>query len=257
MNCNQARDALSALLDNALTSDEARAAEEHAASCAACRALRKELAEVRQLLRGIDDADEPPGLAASVGRDVMASILGRPPGAKPAASRSADGGARAIAWTAAGISALALAAAATWAVWESSKREEKREERPAIPAPATGAAPTDTPVKPEPDPVRPDPPPVKPDPPPVKPPRPAPTHHGHLEVRATDAATRDAVRDLFRRWHGTFSASEPDVNGMSALLVDFEGSAGDAADGFEKLLREFQREHGASLRYWNYSSETR
>jgi hypothetical protein len=255
MNCSDAKDALSALLDNALTSEEAREAEAHAASCASCRAVRAELAEVRQLLRGIDDADEPPGLAAIIGRDVMAAIHGRTLGAKP--PPAADGGARAMAWTAAAFAGAALIAAASWAVWESSKRAQRRDENPVSPPAVKEPVTTPAPVKPDPEPVRPDPTPVKPDPLPVKPPRPAPTFKGHLELRSTDEATRNAVRDLFQKWPGTFTASEPVVNGQSALIVDFEGPAGAAVDDFEDLLQEFHSSHASSLRSWNYSSETR
>ena len=231
MNCAEARDALSALLDDALTSNEARAAEEHAASCASCHASRAELAEVRQLLRGIDDADESPGLAAAVGRDVIAAIHGRPLGAKSAAPPLPAGGARSIAWTAAGLAAVALAAAAGWAAWEESRRGEKRPEiaSPAMEKPA----------------------------PPANPPRRALTHYGHLEIRATNASTRDAARDLFKKWPGTFKSSEPDANGTLALVVDFEGPANAAAGEFEQSLRDFQREHGSAIRDWMYSSETR
>ncbi|KAF0244052.1 MAG: hypothetical protein FD180_2864 [Planctomycetota bacterium] len=248
MNCTEAKDALSALLDNALTSDEAREAEAHASSCAGCRAWRTEMAEVRQLLRGIDDGDEPPGLSAFVGREVMAAIHGRLLGTKPAPSPERS--ARRIAWAAAGFSALALAAAAGWAAWESSRRGEKRPDRPAVASPS--AEKTSSSVKPDPEPVRPPPPEV-----PDEPPRPARTHYGHLELRATDAGTRDAARDLFSKWPGTFKSSEPSVSGAFALTIDFEGPASDAADEFEKLLLDFQRKHGASLRSWKYSSETR
>lgn len=232
MKCAEAREELSAALDGALNAEEARAVEAHAASCAACRAWRAELADVRGLLRGIDDADEPSGLSATVGREVLAAIQRGPARVVDADRRRAaraDVSRRLVFMVVAAIvvTVLAVVALGTAAsFW--FPRSMLSKPRPHVRLP-----------------------------PPPPSPGPVATFHGKLDSTSDDVSTREALRALFAKWPGTFSASQADADQrLFALSVEFEGPAAAAGD-FEKLLSEFQRAHGGSLRSWRYSSEVR
>ncbi len=232
MNCAEAREELSAALDGALTAEESRAVEAHAAGCAACRAWRAEMADVRGLLRGIDDADEPPGLSATVGREVLAAIQRGPVrGADADRKRAArsDASRRLVFAVVASIVAVVLAGfllvpiGLAWVV--SSMKPRTPATSPSVPSSSRS--------------------------------RPAPSIHGKLSMSADDASTRDGLRALFAKWPGTFTADQADADQrLFALTVEFEGPAS-AVGEFEKLLAEFQRAHSGSLRSWRYSSETR
>lgn len=232
MKCAEAREELSAALDGALTAEEARAVEAHAASCAACRAWRAELADVRGLLRGIDDADEPPGLSATVGREVLAAIQRGPVAPVDTDRRRAarsDVSRRLVFAVVACVVVAVLAGFLLVPIGLAWVVSSMKPRAPIVDPPL--------PLSPR--------------------SRPAPTVYGKLSMSSDDASTRDAVRVLFAKWPGTFTADQADAGqGLFALTVEFEGPASAVGD-FEKLLTEFQRAHSGSLRSWRYSSQTR
>ncbi|MCE9584139.1 MAG: zf-HC2 domain-containing protein [Planctomycetes bacterium] len=207
MNCEDAREGVSAQLDGALPAGEREALESHVAGCAACRAFRVELADVRTLLRGVDDLDEPVSRAAAVGKGVLARI-------------EEDPGRKREKWMVfVGIGVVAACAMIVAGIaWHYRPREESEH----------GPAPV----------LR----------------EPSPAFHGHLELRAADAATRDALRELFRQWRGTSSLSQPEAGPEFAFAADFDGPDDPA---FLERLRAFQRDHGLSIRSWKFSSSTR
>jgi predicted anti-sigma-YlaC factor YlaD len=74
MNCDTAREVLSGELDNELADDERRRLEAHLASCAECRAVRRDLAAFGRVIR-VRRADEVPDLV----EPIMAAVeLPRP-----------------------------------------------------------------------------------------------------------------------------------------------------------------------------------
>lgn len=233
MNCAEAREGLSAALDGALAAEEARQVEAHAASCSACRAWRAEMADVRGLLRGLDDADEPPGRTAAVGRGVLAIIEGRAP-APGSEDRQRVRRGEVARWLV-GVAlvtpvvlfgVLLLLAGIVKATLRTPPAASSA--APSSPRPGSSSSSA----------------------------RPEPVVHGHLDMRAGDEATRDALRALFAKWPGTVSATQPDAGDLFALTVDFEGPSRFAGD-FEKELSAFQRAHAAALRRWSLSSEVR
>lgn len=234
MNCAEAREGLSAALDGALGAEELRAVEEHAAACAECRRAREELADVRRLLRGVDDADDVSGRTAEIGKGVLAAIahpspteatLERRRVVRAEVLRTGVGGL--VLAIVIGLPLLLIAGVIAVAIMMYSVNRAPRQ-------------PLD-------------------DPPPVSGSRPGSPErrvHGRLELRAGDASTRDAARALFARWPGTFRAEEHETGEEYALEVEFEGRASDGP-AFEKELSAFQRAHSGSLRGWSYSQETR
>lgn len=223
MTCEEAREGLSALLDGALAPAEAADVRAHAAACAACRAWRAEIEGVRNLLRSVDLADDEPAQTGKLGQGVVAAIGER---------RRA----RWIAWTAAGLVAAAMIAAV---VRDAVVIRARNAAKPAVKAPP--AAPPREPENPE-------------------LPEAAPGTRriaGRLGARTSDAATRAALRELFRSWPGTFAAKNSEDGGDFGMTVDYEGPAGGKADEFSKRLDEFQREHGDAILEWSLEVKTR
>lgn len=72
-NCEEALERISAELDGALPPEEQTALDEHLRSCAACRALRAELAGLHAALPVLDEIPAPEGFADSVMRAVSES----------------------------------------------------------------------------------------------------------------------------------------------------------------------------------------
>jgi len=66
MTCDQIRDRLSALLDDALSAEEADAVREHVFRCEECREALDALEATVALVRGIPDPDAPDGFVAEV-----------------------------------------------------------------------------------------------------------------------------------------------------------------------------------------------
>jgi predicted anti-sigma-YlaC factor YlaD len=88
-------EALSALLDGALTAAEMEEVERHLAGCEQCRAERDDVAQVRAAVRSLTVLDPPPGVLA-------------PHGSRSRARRTLT------AWAASGIAAAALGIGLIW-----------------------------------------------------------------------------------------------------------------------------------------------
>lgn len=226
MNCAEAREGLSAALDGALGAEELRAVEAHAASCAECRRVRDELADVRRLLRGVDDADDVPGRTAAIGRGVLAAIAHPPPTeADLDRSRAERSGiARRMVWTLVGgvvaavlLSVIVGTALTIWWVRHWSGL------RAANPPGASGPA------------------------------APAPRSRGRLIVSAKDRGVRDQALALFKDWSGNIRVDQADTdNRLFSLTVDFRGQS----DEVERLKRRLSDLHDANasvLMRWEFS----
>jgi len=91
MNCDDAIERFSEALDGALGEGERAEMEGHLAGCAACRARRGELTEIRGLLRSLEDPESGGERAAAVSRGVMQVVKAGPPAAVPESPAPATG----------------------------------------------------------------------------------------------------------------------------------------------------------------------
>lgn len=127
MNCEQAREQLTAYLDGELEGDRGTAVRGHLRTCDACRAMSADEAALRDGLRSLPPVDPPPTLWANVQAQLAKEEVAesRRPAWKRAVSRWLPMAPR----FALGMTAVA-AAAALLLVWRSHHQPRPHEELP-------------------------------------------------------------------------------------------------------------------------------
>jgi hypothetical protein len=227
MNCDSTREGLSALIDGALASPQRAAVEAHLAGCAGCRARRREIADLRELMRALQTVD-PPG-APDMARRVLAEVR--------------DRRRRSFA-LAAGLGGIVLAGCVVAAAALRNRGPAPAEPRAPVPA-SVSEAPAASPPSPPPDTAPADPPPPGPEPGEKK-------VIGFLEVLFADSAVRLELEQLFRTFPGEFRPESLDSSsGAEGVRIVFEGFAGPLADRFLHRLIDFSRTNASRLRSWS------